>query len=108
MQNGYRVHCIEPDKRHASSLANAGLPVATTLEEIKDCSCDYIYSLNVLEHIEDDVMALRQWYQKLKPGGRILVYVPAFQLLYSSMDRKVGHFRRYTRRALSKSPDCRL
>jgi SAM-dependent methyltransferase len=102
MRNGYRVHCIEPDKQHASRIANAGLLVATTLEEIEDCSCDYIYSMNVLEHIEDDVTALRQWYQKLKPGGTILLYVPAFQLLYSSMDRKVGHFRRYTRRELSE------
>jgi len=39
---GYRVHCVEPDKRHAARIANGGLPVSTTLEEIEDCSCDYI------------------------------------------------------------------
>ncbi len=63
-------------------------------------SVDYIYALNVLEHIEDDEATLMKIWSKLKPDGVLLVYVPAFQILYSSMDRKVGHFRRYTKRAL--------
>lgn len=99
--DGYRVHCIEPDAKQAAIIAAAGLSVSETLEGLANGSIDYLYSLNVLEHIEDDVATLRQWYQKLKPGGRILVYVPAFQMLYSSMDSKVGHFRRYTRRELT-------
>lgn len=96
-RQGYRVHCIEPDAAQARAIAVAGLPVSASLEEVDDESVDYLYSLNVLEHIEDDVAMLREWRRKLKPGGKLLVYVPAFQLLYSSMDRKVGHFRRYTR-----------
>ena len=39
-------------------------------------------------------------YSRLKPGGVFYVYVPAFQVLFSSMDRKVGHFRRYTKGSL--------
>ncbi|MGI9264633.1 MAG: class I SAM-dependent methyltransferase, partial [Gammaproteobacteria bacterium] len=39
-------------------------------------------------------------YRILRPGGRLLLYVPAFNVLFSSMDRKVGHFRRYRRRQL--------
>src|SRR5689334_21663708 len=41
-------------------------------------------------------------HRKLKKGGRLLVYVPAFQILFSSMDRKVGHVRRYTRQDLAE------
>ena len=40
-------------------------------------------------------------YEELRPGGRLLVYVPAFQVLFSSMDRKVGHYRRYRMNSLS-------
>ena len=101
-RKGYQVHCIEPDPKQADIIRDAGLPVTTSLAEIEDCSIDYLYTLNVLEHIADDLMMLRQWHQKLKPGGKILVYVPAFQMLYSSMDRKVGHFRRYTKQTLTK------
>ena len=97
---GYDVHCIEPDPLQAASIAAAGLKVSAGLESIADASIDFIYTLNVLEHIEDDRAALRQWCDKLRPGGRILIYVPAFPVLFSSMDRKVGHFRRYTRSEL--------
>jgi len=45
---------------------------------------------------------LQAWGRKLKPGGKVFVYVPAFQLLYTSMDRKVGHVRRYTRGELTR------
>ena len=57
----------------------------------------------MLEHIEDDVGALRELYNKLVPGARLLIYVPAFPVLYTSMDAKVGHIRRYTRGSLLKA-----
>ena len=97
---GYDVHCVEPDPVQAACITAAGLDVSTDVENIRDGTIDFIYTLNVLEHIEDDTAALRQWRAKLKPGGRILIYVPAFPVLFSSMDRKVGHFRRYTRAEL--------
>lgn len=97
---GHNVLCFEPDPRQADHLRSSGLPVVKGLEELQPSTFDFIYSLNVLEHIEDDLNTLRRWFHLLKPGGRMLVYVPAFQLLYSSMDRKVGHFRRYTKNGL--------
>ena len=97
---GYDVHCFEPDLIQSEIIKSNGLPVARSMEEIESSSLDFIYSLNVLEHIEDDVDALRQWFTLLKPGGRMLIYVPAFQCLYSSMDKKVGHFRRYRKNEL--------
>jgi SAM-dependent methyltransferase len=58
---------------------------------------DTILCLNVLEHIEDDIAALRRMYDVLVPGGRLILIVPAFNSLYGEIDRGVGHFRRYDR-----------
>ena len=99
---GFSVSCMEPDATQAALIKAAGLEVETSVDRFANDSFDYAYSLNVLEHIEDDGAALQLWRTKLKPGGRLLVYVPAFQILYSSMDRKVGHFRRYTRSGLAE------
>jgi len=61
---------------------------------------DGIYTSNVLEHIEHDEVILRQLHDRLKVGGIIAVYVPAFMCLYSGMDLAVGHYRRYGAREL--------
>jgi SAM-dependent methyltransferase len=92
---GYDMVCFEPDPAHAERLGLNGFRVKRSLTDIETSCFDFIYALNVLEHIEDDRGALMQWQRLLKPGGRMLIYVPAFHLLFSSMDRKVGHYRRY-------------
>ena len=56
--------------------------------------------INVLEHLDDDVDALRRISGQLAPGGRLVVFVPAFDLLYSNFDRSIGHHRRYRRASL--------
>jgi len=56
---------------------------------------DSIVLINVLEHIEDDVTAIKQLASALRPGGHLIVWVPAFEQLYSKFDRQVGHYRRY-------------
>ena len=53
--------------------------------------------VNVLEHIEDDQEALCQLMNALRPGGHLLIFVPALQFLMSKFDRSIGHFRRYHR-----------
>lgn len=102
LKKGYNIHCVEPDANQASRLENKGLTVSASINGIADESFDFIYAFNVLEHIEDDRKELELWAKKLKPGGKLLIYAPAFNLLYSSMDKKVGHFRRYRRRQLSR------
>jgi len=97
---GYAIECVEPDDRLASSIARAGLLVHANVSNLPAESFDLIYALNVLEHIMDDAAVLGVLSSKLRPGGQILVYVPAFSILSSSMDRKVGHLRRYTRKDL--------
>ena len=51
--------------------------------------------LNVLEHIEDDLGALQKAFLLLKPGGVLVLEVPAFQSLYDAYDAELNHFRRY-------------
>jgi protein-L-isoaspartate O-methyltransferase len=69
---------------HGGADAVAGLP-----------PFDSAVLINVLEHIPDDDGALLDLAATLKPGGRLILWVPAFQLLYSDFDRKIGHHRRY-------------
>lgn len=97
-----RVICVEPDGVLHDHLRQAGLEVVKDLAAVAECSVDAIYSFNVLEHIEDDEGALSELQRRLRSGGKLLLYVPAFNLLYSAMDRKVGHFRRYRRRELEE------
>jgi SAM-dependent methyltransferase len=59
--------------------------------------------LNVLEHIADDVAALRSAAGLVRPGGAVVVYVPAFNGAMSRFDRLIGHHRRYTRRTLAEA-----
>ncbi len=61
---------------------------------------DTVYCVNVLEHIEDDVEALRTFRQLLVPGGHVLIYVPAIQAAYGPLDAELGHHRRYSKRTL--------
>jgi SAM-dependent methyltransferase len=58
------------------------------------------YEGNVLEHIEKDEEELAWMYQNLQSGGHICIFVPALPWLYGSLDEKVDHFRRYTRKKL--------
>lgn len=99
--HGCEIECVEPDARQRARIAAAGLRAWPDLGDVPNASVDLLYSFNVLEHIEDDVAALQTCHQKIKPGGRILIYVPAFQVLYSSMDKQVGHWRRYSRQELT-------
>jgi 2-polyprenyl-3-methyl-5-hydroxy-6-metoxy-1,4-benzoquinol methylase len=57
--------------------------------------------VNVLEHIPDDVQALRDLYDALQPGGTVVVFAPALPALYGAFDRRVGHCRRYRRSTLA-------
>jgi len=61
--------------------------------------------VNVLEHIDDDVGALRALGDDLCPGGQIVIYSPAFNALYSRFDAAVGHYRRYTTGSLARAID---
>jgi SAM-dependent methyltransferase len=61
---------------------------------------DSIFALNVVEHIFDDQLAISNCYKLLKPGGNLVILVPAYQWLYNNFDIQLEHYRRYTRKRL--------
>jgi SAM-dependent methyltransferase len=97
---GYNPDCAEVDEELCQHLTAKGYNVATDVGTLEPRSYDLIYTLNVMEHIENDFDTVKQLSGLLAPGGRILIYVPASQVLYSAFDRLVGHYRRYDRARL--------
>jgi SAM-dependent methyltransferase len=65
-------------------------------------SFDLAVSLDVIEHLEDDLGAMRELRRTVAPGGALLVTVPAYQWLWSGHDVINHHHRRYTRRTLQR------
>ena len=63
---------------------------------VADRRFDTIVCLNVLEHVADDVGSLTAMHRLLEPRGRLVLLVPALRALYGSLDRALGHVRRYT------------
>lgn len=62
-----------------------------------------IFTLDVLEHLPDDVGALRQFHAALPAGGMLYIKVPALPWLYGPVDEASGHYRRYTRASLRRA-----
>lgn len=71
------------------------------LLQFRDRQLDTAVCLNVLEHVEDDVHALRNMRDTLMPGSRICLLVPLNKWLYGPMDAVDHHYRRYTREELN-------
>jgi 2-polyprenyl-3-methyl-5-hydroxy-6-metoxy-1,4-benzoquinol methylase len=65
-------------------------------------SFNTVFYLNVLEHLRDDKLAVKNSLHLLKPGGTLIILVPAYPILYSRMDKALQHTKRYTKRSLNK------
>jgi SAM-dependent methyltransferase len=91
----------ELDRRFGASpnvsLICGNLEDDATVATLRQASLDSAMMFNVLEHIEDDVSVLRVLASVLGAGGRLAIFVPAFPGIFGSMDRAVGHVRRYRR-----------
>ena len=72
----------------------------STIRALAPYAFDTAVLLNVLEHIADDAGALASIHRLLEPGGRLVLLVPAERYLYGTLDRALGHYRRYERREL--------
>lgn len=64
---------------------------------------DTVFALNVVEHIKDDQLAIKNISKLLKPDGKVIILVPAFNTLYNSFDEALEHYRRYTKKTLNKT-----
>jgi SAM-dependent methyltransferase len=82
----YRIDLVHPDfKNEYSRLIE---------------SFDTVFALNVVEHIEDDSLAIENCKKLLRPGGNLIILVPAYQSLYNRFDKELHHFRRYNKDGL--------
>lgn len=98
-QNNIESILVEPKIEGVKNAINQGVKnvVHGTLSSIsvKQDSISHLGIFDVLEHIEDDKQLISNIYSSLKPGGKLIITVPAYQALYSKFDKDVGHYRRY-------------
>lgn len=98
--NQKRVYVVEQDdiQLNMSHTKNK----FKSIQQLEKQKFDLIYSLNVLEHIQNDKEIIQKLSTHLNTNGEFRIFVPAKMELYSSMDKAVGHFRRYERDELIK------
>jgi SAM-dependent methyltransferase len=102
----YRYTAVELDPEAAAIAHDRIAPLGGTVLSGDESllppheSFDLVCAFEVLEHVEDDGAALRSWRNRVRPGGWILLSVPAHQHRFGPHDRLVGHFRRYDRDGL--------
>ena len=92
---------IEVDIKQIKQLKKEGFSVCQKIQDYSH-SFDFIYTSNVLEHIQDDRKILSEIYSKMNPNGLLAIYVPAFPILFTDLDTSVGHFRRYKKKELEE------
>lgn len=113
-----RLTALEPDPDQAQlirrlfqvfSLSNASVVGGTLSNLSKRDKFDAILYIDVLEHIENDRLEVDNAYHYLSPGGHLIILSPAHQLLYTSFDKAIGHFRRYNRQSIIRlQPSCAI
>lgn len=80
---------------HANMLFAVADATAPGFADFGRLDIDTVFSLNVFEHIKDHETALHNAANVLQPGGRLILVVPAHMAFYGSIDRAIGHYRRY-------------
>ena len=92
---------VKPLERLGESLPGVPLVQMDLLQcPLKERQFDAVVALNVLEHIEEDGMALEKIARLLKPGGILVLEVPQGPNLYDYYDAYLRHFRRYSKKDL--------
>jgi SAM-dependent methyltransferase len=76
----------------------------TTAEDLADLipegyKADTVVCMNVLEHLRDDELAINTFSQYLKSGGNLVLIIPAVPWIFGVIDRKLGHYRRYSKQS---------
>ena len=95
LSNYQHLYAVDTAYPPTNVLAQGKQTYTPDLTQVPD-QMDIILALDVLEHQADDRVFLAQLKAKLKPGGKLLITVPAHPALYSGHDRFLGHYRRYT------------
>jgi SAM-dependent methyltransferase len=106
LDRGYNGICYDIGEENRAALRknlkeyDKRLTVVDDLKEIGEKKADYLFSFEVLEHIENDLEVLKEWTSYLKPKGKALISVPAHKKKYAKDDEAVGHLRRYEKKEL--------
>jgi SAM-dependent methyltransferase len=93
-----RVYAI--DVHYEETGLADGIQTGRAVDDLPDAGLDLVVMMDVLEHVDDEGPLLDHVRRKLRPGGMLLVTVPAFQRLFSAHDSFLRHFRRYHMRQL--------
>ncbi|MDZ4258596.1 MAG: methyltransferase domain-containing protein [Gemmatimonadales bacterium] len=103
MDPAYRQHLkAKFGDRTGVSVDPLMLPDTGAAERYADDALDTAIALNVVEHIEDDAGALTTMRDIVRPGGHVVILVPAMQSIYGTLDTALGHYRRYSKQSLSR------
>lgn len=105
---GWRVTSADCWPAAAAFARDRGVPRAMAFDAgvawpLRDASFDVIVMLDVVEHLADDVLVMKEVRRVLRPGGYAIVSVPAYPWLFSAWDTYNQHYRRYTARSLCKA-----
>lgn len=97
--------CISELRERYAHLSNWSFEVGDItdtglVDRIGAARFDTVLSSNVFEHIERDDLAMKHAAELLRPGGRLVLVLPAHESLYGDLDRMAGHFRRYNRKGV--------
>jgi ubiquinone/menaquinone biosynthesis C-methylase UbiE len=95
--------CIEFSKEKFRSYGNVSVAQMEICNlALKDESFDCVVALDVLEHVEHDAEAMLEIFRVMVTSGRLVLTVPAIEILYGERDKALKHFRRYSRQSLSE------
>jgi SAM-dependent methyltransferase len=111
-ERGVRITASEADPGRLAALRHRfAADARVDVRELRvpvDVRADYaaVVAYNVLEHVPDDLGALRAFAGLLRPGGLVVLLVPALPGLMSAFDRAIGHQRRYRKKQLAALLDA--
>ena len=81
--------------RYFHTDINSNICIERSLDDEDRGFYDYVMAFEVLEHIEDDILAVQQWKRCLNARGKLIISVPAHQRMWGASDEWAGHVRRY-------------
>jgi len=95
-KKGYKISAVEINKTALEKLNDKNIDSYNLIEKVpKSINC--IISLNVLEHIEDDDKYIKKFYNHLPQDGKLILYLPSSNLIWTELDDMVNHKRRYSK-----------
>lgn len=101
---GYEVYGTDMDRTSLAHCRDRGFEKVLLSDSYSlpfpDNSFDLIAMFDAIEHVEDDDRAMAEVSRVLKPGGKVIISVPAYQFLFANNDRVAQHYRRYNRKTV--------